>query len=126
MAQTAAKTKPNTRTRNGRVSKSLSGFVEFIRTQGIVGLAIGFVIGVQSKAVVDQFSKSFVDPLLGLLVGGGEKLSQQSFVVEIGSRSATFAWGQFVYVVINFIFIAAIIYFVFRWLRLDKLDKPKE
>lgn len=121
-----AKNPIQSRVASKKVNQSISGFVEFIRTQGIVGLAIGFVIGVQSKAVVDQFSKSFVDPLMGLLFGGGEKLSQQNFIVEIGSRSASFAWGQFLYVVINFIFIAAIVYFVFRWLRLDKLDKPKE
>ena len=97
-----------------------------MRTQGIVGLAIGFVMGVQSKAVIDQFAKSFIDPMIGLIIGGSQVLSQKTLYIQVGSRSATFDWGAFLYSVINFIFIAATIYFVFRWLRLDKLDKKKE
>lgn len=104
----------------------MAGFVEFLRTQGIVGLAIGFIMGVQSKALVDQFSQSFIDPLLGFILGGSETLSQETFTTTLGSRSATFGWGAFVYAAINFVFIAATVYFVFRWLRLDKLDKKKD
>ncbi len=101
------------------------GFVEFVRTQGVIGLAIGFIIGTQARILVDQLSASFINPILGLIVGSPEGLSDKTFYIEIAGRPATFEWGAFLYVIINFVIIAAIIYFTFRWLRLDKLDKKK-
>lgn len=102
------------------------GFVEFLRTQGVVGLAIGFIIGTQAKVLVDQLNASFINPLLGLMLGSGANLSGQQFSITVGKSTAVFAWGQFVFVLINFVITAAIIYFAFKWLRLDKLDKKKE
>lgn len=102
------------------------GFVEFIRTQGVVGLAIGFIIGAQAKILVDQLSTSFINPILGLIVGSSDGLTGKTFYIHIGERSATFTWGSFVFTLINFVIIAAIIYLTFRWLRLDKLDKKKD
>lgn len=101
-------------------------FVEFIRTQGVVGLAIGFIMGAQAKLIVDQLSASFINPILGLIVGSPQGLTGKTWFVTVGSRSATFAWGAFVFAVINFIIIAAVIFFTFRWLHLDKLDKKKD
>ena len=122
----AHKTLQVTKSVHRKTKGSLQGFFDFIRTQGIVGLAIGFVIGVQAKALVDQFSSSFVNPILGLIVGSTGGLTNKKFVVTVGDSTAVFTWGAFVYSVINFIIIAAIIYFVFKWLRLDKLDKKKD
>ena len=59
------------------------GFVEFLRTQGVVGLAIGFILGTQAKVLVDQFSASFINPILGLVIGGGESLTAQR--IQMGS-----------------------------------------
>lgn len=102
------------------------GFVEFLRTQGVVGLAIGFIIGTQAKVLVDSLNASFINPLLGLMLGSGTNLSAQKFSLTVGSNTAVFTWGQFVFVLINFIITAAIIYFSYKWLRLDKLEKKKE
>lgn len=103
----------------------LDGFIDFIRKQGVVGLAIGFVIGVQTRDLIDQFSRSFIDPILGFVIGGGQSLSNQTLYLQIGSRSATFLWGAFLYAIINFIMITAVIYFTFKWFKLDKLDQKK-
>src|SRR5688572_224771 len=51
--------------------KQASGFTNFIRDQGVVGVGIGLVLGIQIKAVVDTVMASFVNPLTGLLPGGG-------------------------------------------------------
>lgn len=91
----------------------------------MVGLAIGFIIGTQAKVLVDQLNASFINPLLGLVIGSGENLTAQHFSLTLGDNTAVFNWGQFVFVLINFIITAAVIYFTFRWLRLDKLDKKK-
>lgn len=118
-------TKKVTKKVKSSAKSELEGFVDFIRTQGIIGLAIGFVMGTQAKQLIDQMSRSFIDPILGLLIGGSKSLSEKSVYVQINSRSATFAWGAFVYAVINFLIIAGVIYFTFKWLHLDKLDKRK-
>lgn len=104
----------------------LDGFVDFIRKQGVVGLAIGFIMGTQAKQLIDQLTKSFVDPIIGLIIGGGQSLSQKTLYLQVGSRSATFTWGAFMSAIINFIIISAVIYFTFKWLRLDKLDQKKK
>jgi large conductance mechanosensitive channel len=121
----AHKTLQLSQTVHSKTKGSVQGFVDFVRTQGIVGLAIGFVIGVQAKSLVDQFSASFVNPLLGLIVGTADGLTSKKLIISVDGSTAVFAWGAFVYALINFLIIAAIIYFVFKWLRLDKLDKPK-
>lgn len=109
-----------------RAKNSTQGFVDFIRTQGVVGLAIGFIIGAQAKSLVDQFSKSFVDPILGLVIGTSQGLSNQVFYLTIGNETAQFTWGAFVYALINFMVVALVVYLVFKIMRLDKLDKKKD
>ena len=113
------------KTVQAKTTDNVSGFVDFIRTQGVIGLAIGLVIGTQVKSLVDQFLRSFVDPLLGLFIGGGQGLGAKTLYIQVGSRSALFGWGAFLYALIDFITIAAVIFFTFKWLRLDKLDKKK-
>jgi len=120
------KRKTVTSAARARTREQFGGFLEFFRSQGIVGLAIGFVIGTQAKVLVDQLSISFINPLLGLIIGGGNNLTAEKFSLTTNGNIAVFAWGQFVFVLINFIITAAIIYFVFKWLRLDKLDKKED
>jgi large conductance mechanosensitive channel len=111
-----------------RTSKPLHGFGDFIREQGVVGLAIGIVIGTQVKVLVDQLIASFINPVLGLLLPGQGDLSQKKVTLTISSwnKTAVFSWGQFVYVLISFITVAAIIYFIVHGLKLDRIDKKKD
>jgi large conductance mechanosensitive channel len=118
--KTALQTVTNTSKRTG-----LYGFTDFIREQGVVGIAIGLVFAAQVKVVVDQFLASFVNPILGLLLPGGGDLSQKKVTLtmsELG-KTAIFNWGQFVYVLMSFILTALIIYYVFKSLKLEKFKK---
>jgi large conductance mechanosensitive channel protein len=115
------------RTKTGRATK-LDGFMHFFRDQGVVGLAIGLVIGTQVKLVVDQFIASFVNPILGLLLPGQGDLSQKKVTLTISEfgKTAVFSWGQFAYVLLSFIAVAIIIYYIIHFLKLDKIDRKKE
>lgn len=106
----------------------LSGFSTFIRQQGVVGLAIGIVIGTQVKTVVDQLIASFINPILGLVLPGQGDLSQKTFTLTISEmeKTAVFSWGQFVYVLISFITVAAAIYYIVKGFKLDKVDAKKD
>lgn len=108
------------------VSRQVRGFVDFLREQSVVGLAIGLVLGTQAKALVDQIVISFFNPLTGLLLPGEGTLKQKVFTVEWGGKSAVFAYGAFISSLLTFVIVAAVVYYVFKGLKLDKLDKNKE
>ncbi|HMS50516.1 MAG TPA: MscL family protein [Candidatus Saccharibacteria bacterium] len=110
-----------------RSIKPLAGFVEFIREQGVIGLAIGLVIGTAVKSLVDSLVANIVNPIIGLVLGGVD-LSHKSLCIRNvdGACTTYLTWGSFVSSLISFVTIAAVIYFVFKGLRLDKLDIDKD
>jgi len=97
----------------------MAQFVDFIRKQGVVGLAIGFILGGAVSKVVAALVEDIINPLVGLLLGNAAGLA--SAVLEIGT--AKVKWGHLVSTVIDFAVVAAVVYFGFRKLGLDRLDK---
>ncbi len=104
----------------------LNGFMTFVREQGVVGLAVGLVLGTQVKTLVDQIVASFLNPLLGLILPGSGTLAQKTFSLTFLSKTADFGYGAFISVLISFLAVAAVVYFVVKGLKLDKIDKKKE
>lgn len=120
-----AKAKARAKKVNVKAKSQLEGFMDFIRKQGVIGLAIGLVLGVQVKAVVDQTVASFINPVLGLVLPGTGSLADKSFVFTVGSKQAVFAYGAFISVLISFVTVAALVYFAVKALKLEKLDKKQ-
>ena len=100
--------------------------MNFVREQGVVGLAIGLALGVQVKALVDQIVASFINPVVGLVLPGQGDLTKKTFALTVNDKVAVFTYGSFLNVLISFICVAAVIYFVVKGLKLDKIDKKKE
>lgn len=98
------------------------GFADFMRTQGVVGLAIGLVLGVQIKALVDQVIASFIAPIIGLVLPGKGLLDEKNFVLTIFGEEAKFGYGAFIPVFISFVTVLLLVYFGVKALRLDKLN----
>ncbi len=98
----------------------LSGFLDFIREQGVVGLAIGFILGGAVGKLVSALVDNIINPLVGLALG---KVDLADKAVTLGS--ATLKWGAFVSTLIDFVIIAAVVYWGFKMLGISKLDKPK-
>lgn len=117
------KTKARAKKVNVKAKSQLEGFMDFIRRQGVVGLAIGLVLGVQVKAVVDQTVASFINPVLGLVLPGTGSLADKSFALSVGSKQAVFTYGAFISVLISFLTVAALVYFAVKALKLEKLEK---
>lgn len=109
----------------GRVKKHLGGFMEFVRKQGVVGLAVGLAIGTQASELVKNIVSSVITPIVDLLVGK-EGLRGLTWTVNIGDRTSTFNFGLLIDSSIKFLAVALVIYFVIMGLKLDKLDKKKE
>jgi len=101
----------------------LQGFVDFIREQGVVGLAVGLILGIASKGVVDSLVANIFNPVIGLVTGGGNLANKAVCLND--SCSSKLGYGQVISDLLSFIIVAAIIYFVVKGLKLDKLDKKK-
>jgi large conductance mechanosensitive channel len=84
----------------------LKGFKDFLLRGNIVELAIAVVIGTAFVALITAFTTSFLEPLIGLLAGGG---------VEGGTTTVNgqeFTWGAFINAVITFVLTLAVLYFL--------------
>ena len=108
-----------------QVKGSVGGFVNFLRENAVLSLAVGFVLGTQVQTVVRQLISSFIDPLFQLVFPGNQVLSNRTFTLHFDGRHANFGWGALVYALIDFLFIAVIIYAVIKLFQLDRL-KPKQ
>lgn len=100
----------------------MKGFLTFVREQGIVGLAVGFILGGAVSKVVSSLVEDLINPLLGILLGATEGLT--SAVIQIGS--AQLLVGHFLSVLIDFIVVAFVVYYIVKGMGFDKLDKKKE
>jgi len=84
----------------------LDGFKKFILRGNVVDMAVGVVIGAAFGAVVTELTKSFLTPLIAVLVGKPDYSS-----LKFAVRGTEFPVGNFVNAVISFVLIAAAVYF---------------
>ena len=101
----------------------MAGFVNFIREQGVVGMAVGLAIGTAAGDTVKKLVTAFIDPLVQLVVGSQQGLQSASFTVEVAGRKGEFLYGAFVSSLITLIAVAFVVYAIIHFLKLDKLDK---
>lgn len=105
----------------------IKGFVDFIRTQGVVGLAVGLVLGGAVSILVKSLVDNVVMPPIGLLLGSADGLKGLEWTIgKAGGDPAIIHYGVFLNDFINFVVIALVVYLVFNLLGLTKLDKKKE
>ena len=95
----------------------MEGFIQFVREQGVIGLAIGFILGGAVSNVVSSLVENIINPIIGLLFN-----SQGLGAMMIGPIGL----GAFVATLIDFLIVAAVIYWGFKKLGLDRLDAKKE
>lgn len=100
----------------------MKGFLNFIREQGVMGLAVGFILGGAISKVVSSLVTDIVNPLVGILLGFTAGLQDASFSIA----GSDIMWGHFLAVLIDFAIIAAVVYFGVHGLGLDKIDKKKD
>lgn len=84
----------------------IKGFRDFLMRGNVVDLAIAVVIGAAFSGIVTQMTKSFIEPLIKLVGGGG--VHGGSFIIN----GVAFDWSAFINVLINFVIVAAVVYFL--------------
>lgn len=94
------------RLKNLQNIRGVSGFKAFLKNQGILTLAIGFILGGAISKFVSSLVVDIINPLLNSAMGGMEDLNSKVF--HIGSASVHY--GTFLSNGIDFIVIAIVVY----------------
>jgi len=100
----------------------MKGFLEFIRSQGVVGLAVGFLLGGAVSKFVTALVTDIINPLLAPILGAAGNFRDATLYIG----PVHLLYGDFIAQLIDFAVIAAIVYFVVHGLGLDKIDKKKD
>ena len=106
----------------------VKGFVDFLRTQGVIGLAVGLLLGGAVSLLVKSLIDNVIMPPIGLALGSGDGLKGLTWTIGQGNGGdpAIIYYGTFLNDLINFLLIALVVYIVFHSLGLTKIDKKKD
>lgn len=97
----------------------LKEFMTFIKTYGVIGLAIAVIIGGKLNALVTAVVDGLLMPLIGLLPIGG---SWQTWEIPIGAQKLLI--GPILSALVNFLIVALLIFwFAKKVLREETVTK---
>jgi large conductance mechanosensitive channel len=92
-------------------------FVFFLKTFGIIGLAIAFIIGQAASQLVTAFVNDIIDPIIGIFLPGG---NLSGLIVQVpnlyGDSTSTFRYGDLIANIIDFMVIALIVFLLYKQL----------
>lgn len=109
--------------------KEASGFITFVREQGVVGLAVGLAVGTAAGAAVKQIVDGFINPIVGFLIGGIDLAKVKWTIISPhtdGTGGLALAWGAILSSLITLVATALVIYWLVHIAKLDRLDKKKD
>lgn len=99
----------------------LNGFKDFIMRGNVVDLAVGIVIGSAFAALVTSLVDGLINPLIAMIFGEPDLTRVFAFTIN----NAHFSIGVILNAILNFLFIAAALYF-FVVLPINHLQKLRK
>ncbi len=111
----------------------LKAFKDFVMRGNVVDLAVGIIIGAAFGKIVTSLVNDILMPPLGLIIGKMDfsglfiNLSGQGYASLAAAKAAgapTINYGAFINTVVDFLIVAAAIFFIV--LQLDRLRKRHE
>lgn len=96
-----------------------SDFMDFVRKQSVLGLAVGFILGGAVSKVVTALVTDIINPLLSIVLGATDNLKALKMTVG----SVEILWGDFVSVTIDFLIIALVVYYGVKLLGIEAEKK---
>ncbi len=99
-------------------------FITFIREKGVLGLAVGIIMGGAVTKLVTSIVENLINPLVGVVTGAAGNLNLLVYTVPF--TSITFKYGALISSLIDFIAVLAVVYFVFVKSPINKIDKKPE
>ncbi len=102
------------------------GFINFVREQGVIGLAVGLAVGAAAGSSVKAIVDNFINPIVGFILGG-QDLSNIMWNTGLknGEAELIFGWGAIISSMITLLATALVVYLVIHAAKLDRLDKKK-
>lgn len=116
------------RARAARVGKRAGGFMDFVREQGVVGLAVGLAIGTAAGASVKTIVDQFISPLVALITRGVD-LNSLKWVIMAADKDnpeVAIGWGAILSSIITLLATALVVYIIVHFAKLDRADKKKD
>jgi large conductance mechanosensitive channel len=88
-------------------------FMDFIGKAGVLGLAVGFIMGTYIGRVVSALVQDLIMPIPGAMIPGGDwRKAIVSIPVGAGMN---FAIGDFVGVIIDFLIVAGVVFLIAKY-----------
>jgi large conductance mechanosensitive channel len=100
-------------------------FFDFMKTFGIIGLAIAFVIGQAASRLVTAFVNDIVDPIIGFFLPAGSLETLSVKVTNLAGSTTEFKYGDLISNIIDFLIIALIVFLAYKQLSKYKLVEDK-
>jgi large conductance mechanosensitive channel len=88
----------------------IQGFKKFILRGNVIDLAVAVVIGVAFTAVVTSVTNNIINPLIA--AAGGGNVHGLGFQLVAGNPKTVVDLGAVISAIINFLIIAAVVYFL--------------
>jgi large conductance mechanosensitive channel len=110
-----------------------SEFKQFALRGSVLDLAVGFIIGAAFGRIVTSFTNDLLMPPVGLLLGRVDfsnlfvDISAESYPTLAAAREAgapVIAYGAFVNSVLDFVIVAAAVFFLVKWFNRVAGPKP--
>ena len=89
----------------------LKGFRDFLMRGNVLDLAVAVVIGTAFTAIVIAFTENIINPLIAA-VGADTDVNGLGFSIRPGIEATFIDVGAVITSVLNFIILAAVVYFV--------------
>ena len=85
-------------------------FMDFISKYGVLGLAVGFIMGIYLGNLVQALVKDFLLPAIGLVIPGMKNMANYGVIIT----SETFGIGDFLAALITFIIVAFVVFLIVK------------
>lgn len=99
-------------------------FITFIREKGVLGLAVGIIMGGSITKLVTSIVDNLLSPVISAVTGAAGNLNALEYTMPL--THAVFKYGAFISSLIDFMAVLAVVYFVFVKSPLNKIDRKAD
>ncbi|GGP33781.1 large conductance mechanosensitive channel protein MscL [Saccharothrix coeruleofusca] len=89
----------------------IKGFKDFLMRGNVIDLAVAVVIGAAFGAIVTAFTNNLINPIVAVF--GGQNVDGLAVQLVDKNEKTLMDFGALITAVINFLIVAAVVYFVF-------------
>ena len=100
-------------------------FFDFLKTFGIIGLALAFVIGQAPSKLVTAFVEDIINPLVGLILPSGSLEQLSAKITSVSGGISEFKYGDFIANIIDFLIIGPVVFVAYKALSKYKIVEDK-